>query len=434
MHAESFSRLVTSTSRLAGVPGLRHTFVPAPVPGRTPAELRAYIEGPDPLSGEQVLGALVDGLTRPLSEQDMDGVAFERARDRLVEPDTEDNLQRLFEANGWTDSLPVVLPTEERVAAMLAGTSHAPDEVVGTIRAATSRDFWSFTVEQAAVNAVMAGARPEYFPVILALLASGYTARHSSISSIGQMVMVNGPIRHELGMNSGIGAIGPYNHANSTIGRSFGLGSQNLQGGSVPGVSYVGTIGSPFSLTSIAFAEDEEHSPWEPYHVQYGFEPGQSAATIFAPVRSLITAPSGVREDWRERASVLFGSIRAGGGAVLLADPLAAQALVEREGFTEKRALIEWIAANARMPARRWWGQALQDIFYGNRARDGVEPWATYLKADPDELIPVNEPDDVHVVVAGGRTVAVWSVFEGWANRRFGSALSGRTVAVDPWR
>ena len=98
---------------------------------------------------------------------------------------------------------------------------------------------------------------------------------------------------------------------------------------------------------------------------------------------------------------VLFGALRAGGGAVLLADPLAARNLVEREGFTEKKALIEWIAANARIPARRWWGQSLQNIFYGNRARDGVEPWATYLKADPDELIPVNEPEDVHVVVAG---------------------------------
>ena len=148
----------------------------------------------------------------------------------LIGPDTEDNLQQQFLDNNWTDKLPIVLPTRERVDAMLKATSHPPGEIVGHLQPVEFRAAWEFTVEQVAVNAVMAGARPEYFPVILALAASELSARSSSSSSSAMMVVVNGPIRHEIGMNCGVGAMGPYNHANATIGRAYGLLSQNLQG------------------------------------------------------------------------------------------------------------------------------------------------------------------------------------------------------------
>ena len=171
-------------------------------------------------------------------------------RRACVEPDTEDNLQRLFLENGWTDQLPVILPTEERVAAMLKGTSHAPDKVVGRMRATAFREFWEFTVEKVAVNAVMAGAKPEYFPVILALCASGQTARSSSTTSIAVTSVINGPIRNEIGMDSGIGVLGPYNHANATIGRAYNLASINLQGGSVPGDTYMGTLGNWYNYSA----------------------------------------------------------------------------------------------------------------------------------------------------------------------------------------
>src|SRR5260221_10142508 len=97
---------------------------------------------------------------------------YERTTPRLVEPDTEDNLQQQFLNNKWTDGLPIVLPTEKRVAAMLAGTSRKPDEVVGRMQPTEFRVAFEYTVEKVAVNAVMAGAKPEYFPVILALAAS----------------------------------------------------------------------------------------------------------------------------------------------------------------------------------------------------------------------------------------------------------------------
>src|SRR6185436_20741463 len=107
----------------------------------------------------------------------------------------------------WTDYLPIILPTEARVEAMLKGTSHPADKIVGRLRPTAFREFWEFTVEKVAVNAVMAGARPEDFPVILALAASGITMRSSSTNSFATMAVINGPIRDEIGMNSGIGVM-----------------------------------------------------------------------------------------------------------------------------------------------------------------------------------------------------------------------------------
>src|SRR5205823_12489390 len=111
--------------------------------------------------------------------EDLQKTTFERSTPRLVDCNTEENLNNLFLEHNWTDKLPIILPTEERVAAMLAHTSHPPDEVVGHMRPTLFREYWEYTVEKVAVNAVMAGARPEYFPVILATAASGVSARGS---------------------------------------------------------------------------------------------------------------------------------------------------------------------------------------------------------------------------------------------------------------
>src|ERR671933_759081 len=161
---------------------------------------------------------------------------------------------------------------------MLRHTSRQPDEVVGHMRPTNFREFWEYTVEKVAVNAVMAGCRPEYFPVVLALAATGASARGSTTSSAAAMAVVNGPVRQEIGMNCGTGALGPYNHANATIGRAYGLLSQNGQGGSTPGTSYMGSQGNNYAYNSLTFAENEERSPWEPFHVQRGFKATDSTA------------------------------------------------------------------------------------------------------------------------------------------------------------
>ena len=253
-HTHAFNAVTKSVVRVAGMPSLQQVYVPHPVQGKTPEQMRAYIEGNDPITGRPVMQEVLEGLTGSLSDEAAKGVSFERSTPRLCEPATEDDLRRMFEENRWTDFLPIVLPTEERVAEMLRHTSHKPDEVVGHHAPTHVRESWGSTVEKIAVNAVMAGCRPEYFPVVLALAASGVSARGSSSSSMSCMVVVNGPIRNELGMNSGIGAMGPYNHANATIGRAFGLLSQNMQGGSVPGLSYMGSQGNGLTYNNVTFA------------------------------------------------------------------------------------------------------------------------------------------------------------------------------------
>jgi hypothetical protein len=185
VHDRAFARLVKSASQATGMPNLRHVFLPSPVRGRTAGEFREYIAGPNAATGRPFVADLLAALTQPLSADEATAQTDDGTRPALVEARSADALHDLFVANGWTDGLPVILPTPERVAAMLTGTSRAPDEVVGRIRATKTRPFWTMTVEQVAINAVMAGARPEELPTILAIFSSGYTARHSSTSSIG---------------------------------------------------------------------------------------------------------------------------------------------------------------------------------------------------------------------------------------------------------
>src|SRR4030095_739578 len=182
-----------------GMPRLRQAYTPHPVVDQSAAQLRSYIDGSDAVSGRPFMQEVLDGLTSPLEDADLQGLSFERTTPRLLEPDTEDHLQRLFEENHWTDYLPITLPTEARVEAMLKGTHHPADKIVGRLRPTAFREFWEFTVEKVAVNAVMAGARPEYFPIILAMAASGQTARSSSTNSFATISIVNGPIRNEIG-------------------------------------------------------------------------------------------------------------------------------------------------------------------------------------------------------------------------------------------
>jgi hypothetical protein len=368
---------------------------------------------------------VIEGLTMPLDDEDLKQITFERSTPRLVEPDTDENLHRLFQDNLWTDYLPIILPTEERVAAMLAHTSRKPDEVVGHMRATHFREYWEYTVEKVAVNAVMAGARPEYFPVILALAATGASARGSTTSSAAAMVVVNGPVRHELGMNAGIGAMGPYSHANATIGRAYGLLSQNLQGGSVPGLTYMGSQGNNYAYTNVTFAENEERSPWEPFHVQHGFKPTDSTVSVFTGCRST-SFTLGLREKhWSEHTRHMLLGMDAHNPPTLLLDPLTAQQFIDRGGLTSKEKLIDWLYDNARLPASEYWDYQLIQNYIYPRATFGEEPWASQLKALPEELIPMFRREDIHVVVVGGETNGYWRIM---------GCNYQKTVSVDEWR
>lgn len=425
IHAKPFASVVRSVAFTKGMPRQRFAFVPMPVMGKSPAELKAYVDGLDPVTGRPVMEEVVEALTRPLSDEEKQRTAIDRSTPRLVEPASEETLQRLYLENGWTDHLPIVVPTEARVAAMLAGTSRKADEVVGRMRPTRTREAWQYTVEKVAVNAVMAGARPEYFPVILALAASGVTARSSTTTSGAAMVVVNGPIRSEIHMNWGIGAMGPYNHANATIGRAYGLLSQNLQGGSVPGETYMGSQGNSYAYNSVTYAENEERSPWAPLHVQHGFHAGDSTVSVFRHCRTT-SFQMGLREQhWREHVQYLLRGLNPHTPPTFILDPIVARQFIERGGFDTKEKLIRWIHDNATIPAGIYWDDQLIQNYIHGRALKGEEPYATHLKAAADEPIPMFRLDEIEIVVVGGETNGYWRIM---------GCNYDTTVSVDQWR
>ncbi len=408
-----------------GMPKQRFAFVPQPVMGKSRAELRAYVDGDDAITGQPFMRAVLDAIESPLSEEETKQVRFDRSSPRFLDPDTEENLNKIFLENNWTDQLPIILPTEERVAKMLKGTSRSPDEVVGRLRPTKGREAWEYTVEKVAVNAVMAGANPEYFPVILALAATQATARASTTSSAAGMAVVNGPVRHEIGMNWGIGAMGPYNHANATIGRAYSLLSQNLQGGSLPEVTYLGSQGNNYAYNSITFAENEERSPWEPFHVQHGFTKDESVVSAFSGCRST-TFQLGLREThWREHVGNMLRGLNPNNPPTLILDPITARQFVDRDGHDTKEKVIDWVYQNATMPAGVYWDYQLVQNYVYPLALNGIEPYATMLKAADDENINIYRKEDIHVVVVGGETNGYWRIM--------GSSYSG-SASVDEWR
>jgi hypothetical protein len=425
VHTDKFVQVVQSVVQVNGMPQMRQVFVPQPIMGKTPRELRAYVDGLDPATGRPVMQEIIEGLTRPFDTGELKTTTFARSTPRLLAPDTEENLQRLFMDNHWTDMLPIILPTEEHVAEMLRHTSRKPDEVVGHMRPTPFREYWEYTVEKVAVNAVMAGCRPEYFPVVLALAATGASARGSTTSSAAAMAVVNGPIRHEIGMNCGTGAMGPYNHANATIGRAYGLLSQNLQGGSLPGLTYMGSQGNNYAYNSITFAENEERSPWEPFHVQHGFKPTDSTVSAFTGCRSTAFT-LGLREKhWREHVRNMLRGMDPHNPPTLLLDPITARQFIDRGGFDTKEQLIQWLYDNAQMPASEYWDYQLIQNYIYPRATFGEEPWASKLKAVPDALIPMFRVEEIHVVVVGGETNGYWRIM---------GCTYQQTVSVDAWR
>lgn len=192
----------------------------------------------------------------------------------------DDDVELAFE-RGWSDGLPIVPPTDVRVLRMLAGTRRDPAEVVGPV----PPNLAACTVEKAAINAVMAGCRPEYFPVVLAALEAalepaftlhGVTATTYFSSPV---IIVNGPITRRIGMNCGVNALGQGNRANNTIGRALNLIVRNVGGGR-PGEVDRSTLGAPSKIT-LCFAEDESDPDWEPLSVAQGLARGVSAVTLF---------------------------------------------------------------------------------------------------------------------------------------------------------
>jgi len=425
---EVFAPLVKMHAKLTGKPHLRVTCVPHPI-SRVPASIcRKYIEGNDPITGRPILNEIVEALTKPLTQEERLTGLEERPMPRMIGPDTEENLQRFFLENRMTDFLPVVLPTEEKVAWMLKGTSHKPDEVVGELR--SGYEAGSFSVEKVAANAVMAGAKPEYMPVILTMAASGVAAIATSTQSFARMIVMNGPIRNEIGMNSGTGALSPFNQANAVIGRAATLMSINLGAGGVPNLTYWGSQGNTCNYNHVTFAENEEALPsgWKPFHVQKGFKPEESVITFFHGYS--IWHWKNTYEEKKHQAILRMAGWNLPSGAyksgfALLLDPIVADDLV-KEGFPDKESLSKFIYANTKLTLEEFWQYHLVEGWSLPAAQKGVEPYASWLKKPGDTLITrYLNPEEISILIVGGRTNDFWQAGD-W--RPMGS------FSIDEWR
>jgi len=423
---ERFPDLANATALNGGMPFLRSIYVHHPVSNATPEETRKYMAENDPISKKPIIQEIIDALTKPLTADESKTGTLETPRDRLLPADTEDTLKEFFYLKGWTDGLPFILPTEARVAAMLKGTSHKADEAVGKMAPSPAQGAWSYNVERVAANAVMAGATPEMFPAILALASTAQPAMPSSTTSMVRWVVFNGPIRNTLKMNMGIGAMGPYgNQACAIIGRTWQFITRNL-GGSAPGTTYMGTLGNNYNYTSPMFGENEEALPagWNPYAVDAGFKSTDDVLTVFTgwsflnfgcyktdPYHVLMAKMVNATCEYSGTGGHFTPDISIHSVVSVIVDPIVAKVLKETEKFNTKAQLGEYIWKNSFFTMWNYF-QALPSNL--KKAKEGVEPYASYLKLDPGAMSP--EPvltKAATIVVTGGSTNPYWTMVDG---------------------
>ena len=238
---------------------------------------------------EAVFNDLIDALTSPLTPEEANPPqqkkeVAESARITVTAesyPAAVEEFNQVFLDKRWADGLPLVPPTPERVKWMLTGTSRSPNEVIGKV----SPKLGVATVEKIAINAVMAGAKPEYLPVIIAVMEAltneNYDDRHVLLSagSFILLIVVSGSIVKELKMESGIGFLGHGWRANNTIGRAVRLSTLNI-GHIWPGVNDMALTGRISPHTFYTIAENTQLSVWEPYHANRGYKAEDSCVTV----------------------------------------------------------------------------------------------------------------------------------------------------------
>jgi hypothetical protein len=302
-----------------------------------------------------------------------------------------------FCEQGYSDGLPVIPPTRQRVERLLEGTTRDPSSVIGAVPPHNG----PATVEKLAVNAVMAGCRPQYLPVVITAFeimlepAFDLAGIQPTTNPLTPMVIVNGPIRQRIGLHGGTGCMGPGWQANATIGRAIRLALINL-GGARPIEVDQCTQGFVGKYT-LCIAENEEESPWEPFSVDRGFEAGDDVVTVVGVNSSQNIHDSS--DDWRDVVKTFTGSLPSPGTAnvvdpsstpVLALNPMHAAILADA-GFSRQR-LRDHLVTSATLPA-----DALSHRREHLRRSEGE---ADYLV---DGAIPLtNEPRNLLVVVAGG--------------------------------
>lgn len=339
--------------------------------------------------------------------------------------DAEDDMEAMYD-RGWTDGLPVVPPTPARVLRMLAGTSRGAQEVVAIV----PPDLTPCTVEKVAINAVMAGCLPEYFPVVLTAVEAACTSTfnaHGLLATTyfsGPVLVVNGPIAQRIGMNSGVNVFGQGNRANSTIGRALQLVIRNVGGGLPNGVDRA-TMGNPGKV-GFCFAESEVAAAavgWVSLATERGMQPGTSAVTLFAG-----EGPRAIVDQKSRTAESLVKSFAACLRTVAHPKlPLAFDALVAiSPEHMRTFAVAGWDRARLRSELFALLTIPGSELIQG---ADGITEGVPVAFADT--TFTKFRPDGLQFVHCGGDAGMFSAVIGGWVNGGEGSEPI--TVDIAPW-
>ena len=306
-----------------------------------------------------------------------------------------------YQEQGWTDGLPIIPPTEEAVAQALEYTDLDPNETVGKVPA-TRADA---TVHNIAVNAVMAGCKPEYLPIVIAavrgLAVPDFNAFgiQATTNPVAVMVVVNGPIAQELGFNGKGNCFGQGFRANATVGRAVRLCLLNI-GGGIPQTMDKSTQGQPGKY-GMCIAENEDATPWEPYHVERGFDRETSTVSVISVTGTqniLELAPRSAVGILRTFASacatVGHQNVQLGGGPLIVFCPEHAQIIAE--GGFSKDDVREFLYENSRVKVADFPPETVKGMVRHRRPR-------RFGSEHPDSGIPLaDSPEEIEILVAGG--------------------------------
>jgi len=387
---ESFAMDAESAASNQGMPGIR--IIPQSVPCEcsVPEEIEVGISA--------AMDDIVAGLTRPLTKEEKSPKPKEVEKTpKIIFRGGLEEVNQFYYKRGWTDGLPIIPPTEESVTEMLTGTELPADHIVGKIIPRSGKA----TVEKIAINAVMAGALPTAMPLLIAgveAILDPYSAFGTYGVSTGSWApfwIVNGPLRHDLNINSGSGALSPGDIANATIGRALGLIIKNI-GGIRKGIEDMGVLGNPGKYT-LVIAENEEDSPWDPLQVERGFKKGDSTITLFFPQTFNQMLAYGT--DARGILSTVVYNANPcqtiGGFNCFIIIPSHAKALAKK-GWG-KQEIKAFISENTTAPFYR-----LRQYLYGGRGIIGKDSSLSLALNPMDPIRLIQNPDNVMIIVAGG--------------------------------
>jgi hypothetical protein len=395
--ASEFVGLAERAAELRGVPKLRYARLEILDISMEP-DLKEWVDVIIPQRVAAALDGIIAGLTAPLTPEEAAVPAGPENTPRVVTKGSLQEVNTYFYRQGWAYGMPVIPPTEEAVKEMLTGTDLPADHLVATLPPMMGKA----TVEKIAVNAVMAGCLPTHLPVLIAAVEAvadphmwmeAYTC---SVASWAPLLMVNGPVRADLDLSDGPTALSPYRRGNAAIAHAFGLVIMNIAGIKA-GREDMALFGHEGRF-GMCIAENEEESPWEPMHVYYGLEPGDSAVTISWPnTRMLGMFP----ENLGAVLKAICDGIPAFGfdpGCTIIMSPQLARFL-HAHGFSRK-ALVDYLVEYARIPT----GGIVMRWMTGNHH----EPKGVPLPADPSRTVR-KFWSGLHlpIIVAGGNAIAL---------------------------